>query len=704
MSHSDRERADTRIGLPPVPNDLTAPPLAEAKISAPVLRAGLIDRARVRASLDAGCAAALTLVAAPAGYGKTTAVRAWCADRDAALAWVRLDAHDNDAARMWTSIAAAVDRIRSGLGRPAMRRLQAGGSIEHAVDELANSILSFDRELVLVLDDLHAVTHADCISSLNHAVVVLPANAQLIVLARADPALRLPQLRAGGDLVEVRARELVFTPAEVHQLLVEQEGIALSADEVALLHARTEGWPAALFLAALWLRGADDPHEMVRAFGGDHRFIVDYLTAEVIGSLDDDSRSFLLRACVLRQFTPELCDAVLGRSDSDAVLAQLESVNPFVSRLERGGGYRVHSLFAEFAEYQLGAHDAGASAVIHRRASLWFRARGLCEEAVEHAIAAGDRELVADVLAESYLQLFRAGKTRALRRWLRLLDDDELVRHPLLAVGGATVALVVGGTGLERRRYLDLAHRAETECPERVTSYVRSTAEMVAAASIDRDVARAVEAGRGSVEIARTDGEGDASLVAALASYSRALYFAGDLEQAWEIAVEAIEHPDVERRPPGQALAWTALAITAVDLGWLTEARGHAERAKSIVDDLGLNRTWLGATAAAALGSVLAAESDLAAAESRFVTAEHFFRDDFVTVPQAWLLVQLADVRCRRGRLEQAQSTLQSATNALASFADGGRVPLLAAEVERELERARRRASQRRGHGTTERR
>ena len=227
---------------------------------------------------------------------------------------------------------------------------------------------------------------------------------------------------------------------------------------------------------------------------------------------------FLLQACVLRQFTPELCDAVLGRADSEAVLARLASANPFVSRLERGGAYRVHSLFAEFAAYQLRALDPDAAADIHRRASRWFRSRRMCAEAVEHAAAAGDLELVADILADHYLQLIRTGQSHALRQWMQLLDDEQIVSHPVLAVGGATAAMVLGGEGFERRHYLDLVRRTEVEYPERMTPYVRSTAAMVSAAAVDRDVGRAVEAGREAVAFARMDAESDASLVAALGS------------------------------------------------------------------------------------------------------------------------------------------------------------------------------------------
>ena len=330
----------------------------------------------------------------------------------------------------------------------------------------------------------------------------------------------------------------------------------------------------------------------------------------------------------------------------------------------------MHSLFAEFAAFRLAALDPGAAAAIHRRASLWFRSRRLCGEAVEHAVAAGDGELAAEILVEHYFQLIRTGQSHALHAWVRQLEDDQVIEHPVLAVGGAMIAMILGRAGDERRRYLALAGRAEVECPERATTYVRSTAEMVRAGSIDRDVGRAVESGWRAVEFARKDAGGDASVVAALACYSRALYFAGEVEDAWEIAMQAIEHPDVERRPPGQALARTALAFAAIDRGWLSCARDQADGAKSIVDDLRLNRTWLGANVSAALGCLLLAEGALAEAETKLASAEHFFHDDLYTVPQAWLLVRMAEVRCRRGRLDQAQATLASAFDALETFTD----------------------------------
>jgi LuxR family maltose regulon positive regulatory protein len=667
------------------------PPLAEAKLAAPRQREELVDRPRIVDALDAPRGAALTLVAAPPGYGKTTAVRAWCASRGTALAWVTLDEGDNDPVRLWTYAATAVDRVRQGLGRSALRRLSvAGAPIESPVDELMNGIAAFGEDLVLVLDDLQAVTDPECLASIDHALKRLPGTARLVAITRADPALELAQLRARGSLGELRASELAFTAAEAHELLVERGGLDLGAGEVELLLERTEGWPAALLFALLWLRGVDDPRRAVREFGGDHRFVADYLSEVVLGGLDDDTRTFLLRASVLGRFTAGLCDGVLGRSDSARLLDELARSNLFVARLERGGWFRVHALFAEFAGFQLASVEPGTAAEIRRLAAGWLRVHGLPVEAVEHAAAAGDHELVAQLLVEHHLTLIRNGAARTLLRWVRTLPDDVVVGHPELAVAAATAAAMVGHRTLEQRRFLGLASRAEAERPEGVGPYVQAVAGMVLAASVDRDIGRSIAEGRRAVELAETGA--DAVVVAALAGYARALYLAGRLDEAWAAALRAVEHPEAERRAPGHAFARSTLALVAADQGRLGFARAHAEKAKEIVGAVGSSRSWLGANASVALGAVLALEGNLAESERELAHAERFFHDEVATVQHAWLLVLLARVRCRRGRLDEAEATLRSASDALSELADSGRVGSLAAEVEQEIGAARARA------------
>lgn len=670
-------------------NAAASPPLAEAKLAPPRPRAGIVHRQRVARALDAGMEASLTLVAAPPGYGKTTAVRAWCASRQVALAWVTLDREDNDPARLWTYIATAVDRARKGLGRATLQRLELGGPIKSAIDELMNAITAVEEEFVLVLDDLQSVTDPDCLASLDYAIERIPQHLHLIAVSRTDPALRLPHLRARGALAELRAAELAFTTAETHDLVVERGGVDLVAEDVEALRERTEGWPAALLLASVWLRSEADPHLAVAKFGANHRFVADYLSQEVIGSLDDDARSFLLHACVLRRFTAALCDDVFERSDSSTMLAGFERSNLFVVRLEHGGWYRVHSLFADFADFELTSSEPGAKREIHRRAAAWLRSRGLAVEAIEHAAAADDHGLVAEVLTEFHLALVRTGRARTLVRGVKALPDEQVVGHPELAAGAATAAAILGEAS-ERRRLLRLADRAQLEHADRCTPYVDAVAAMVRASVVDGDVGWAVLEGRRAVEIAEAGA--DAVLVAALAGYARALYFAGDLDGAWTAARRAIEHADVERRTPGHALARSTLALVAADRGRLETARVHAEKAKSLVGVIGTSRTWLGANASVALAAVLAGEGQLADAERELAYAERFFRDDVPTVHQAWLLLLLARVRGRRGSLTEAATTLASAREVIADLADAGRLPALAEEIGQALEDARRRA------------
>ena len=668
------------------------PPLVEAKLAVPSLRHGVVDRPRVRRALDAGRDAALTLVAASAGYGKTTAVRAWCASLDASVAWVTLDAGDDDPVRLWRYVATAVDRVRSGLARAALQRLGVAGSpVEFAVDELMNSVAAVGSELFLVLDDLHAVTSEECLSSIDYALARLPPNAHVVVNARADPALRLAPLRAAGALVEVRGADLAFSFAEAHELLVVLGRLELGAEEIEVLVERTEGWPAALVLAWLWLRTVEDPAPAVHGFGGTHRFVVEYLSGEVLAALNEDRRTFLKELAVLGEFTAKLCDEVLGRTDSASRLAELEHSNLFVSRLERGGWFRIHSLFAEYARAQLVLLDPGAPTRIHRRAAEHFRSQGLPAEAIAHAAAADDHELVAELLVQYHLPLIRGGAGRTLLRWVRTLPDEVIVQHPELVVAAATAAMLVGGRTIEQRRMLQFADRANGGRPERTGAYVGAAACLVRALTIDRGVSQSVLDGRRAVELAEAGA--DELLPGALAAYARALFFAGELDEAWAVAMQTLEHPAIERAVPSLVVSRSTLALVAVERGRLASARGHAVKARTAVGQIGTGRSWLGANASAALGSVLAAEGTLVEAEHELASADRFFGDEVATLHHTWLLVLLARVRVRRGRLAEAEAALRSAREALGEIVDCGPVRTLADEVERELEQANGRAS-----------
>ena len=421
-----------------MPSEDRLPPLAEAKLAVPHRHLSELARPRVQRILAEGDGGAVTLVSAPAGYGKTTAVRAWCASLDAGLAWLTLDGGDNDPVRTWTYIATVVDRVRPGLGRRALQLLHRPRSaLEHAVDALMNGVAGLERELAIALDDFHAVTDEYCLASIDYALAHLPPNARVILVTRVGPALRLGWLRAGGALTELRARELAFSPAESRELLVVHGHLELGMEQIEVLVDRTEGWPAALVVAGLWLRTVDDPASAIDEFGGTHRFVVEYLSNEVLASLAPDQRLFLYGASVLGELTPDLSDAVLGRTGSASELNDLERSNIFVARLGRGGWFRIHALFGEYARAQLAALDPEAAPRIHRRAAASLRSHDLPVEAIAHAAAAGDHQLVAEILVDFHASLIRNGAGRTFLRWARSLPDDCIVEHPEIAAVNA---------------------------------------------------------------------------------------------------------------------------------------------------------------------------------------------------------------------------------------------------------------------------
>jgi ATP/maltotriose-dependent transcriptional regulator MalT len=332
------------------------------------------------------------------------------------------------------------------------------------------------------------------------------------------------------------------------------------------------------------------------------------------------------------------------------------------------------------------AERPARAADLHRRACAWLQQESLVVEAAEHAAAAGDHEVLARLLDDRHLLLIRNGRARTLQRYVRRLPEDVLARHASLAAATAVAAAMIGHATLERRRLLSLADRGlEQAGPD--AAHVEATVGMVRAATLEPDVPRAVEAGARAVEVA-VAGADDVS-VAAFGAYSRALFFAGDLVAAWAAGMAAIEHPAADRRPPGHAFARASLALTAVERGHVGSARHHAEKARQIVGRTHAARTWLGANAAVAMGAVLAAEGRLEEAEAELAHAEPLFRDEVATIHHAWLLVVLARIRLRRGRLDAAAAHLREADQELAQLGDCGIVPALAELAAGELAQAR---------------
>lgn len=661
------------------------PPLVESKLLPPRSRTGLVDRPRVVHLLDGADGAALTLLSAPTGYGKTIAVRAWCDERSTAFAWITLDAGDNDPLRLWTYVATAVNRIRDGVGRAALQRLgKAEVAIEFVIDDLANGIGSFGEPLVVVVDELHLVDDTTALSSFEHFIERLPSNARVLALTRTDPPIQLGRHRGRGALVELRAAELAFSVSEAQELLVDRGQIALTGGEVEVLVARTEGWPAGLYLAALWLRGHDNPGEGAREFAGSHRHVVGYLSGEVLEDLDSDMRSFLLRSSVLGRFTAELCDAVLERTDSAETLATIERRNLFLVPLDgHGNWFRYHALFAELLALELAANDPGAAPDLHRRASTWFEERGLIVEAAEHAGLAGDHMFVANLLIRSHLQLHLRPAT--FLRWVETLPDEILVEHPLLPAIAAIQAGRAARPPHERRRFLALADRARAEHPERFGPHIDAAVAVTRVGWIDRNLGEALRYGLDAIKALKKSGDPSPLFVPLAAGLSHTLYLAGELDEAGGFARAAADHPDAPQREAGYAVALAVLALVAAEQGRVTTARVHVDAAASLIRENGLKTDWVGGIVASALAVVFREEGELSQAEREAETAESIRRTQGACVELAWTLVLSAGIQSRRGRLVEARSTLEEAHEILGELADAGRIGALVAVAEAEL-------------------
>ena len=395
--------------------------LLATKLHVPRPQPGFVPRPRLVEALGEGLARGLIVVCAPAGFGKTALLADWARSGRRPVAWLSLDTADNDPARFWRHAVAALDRARPGIGERAGPLLgpPAPPSFEGLVTALINDLAARpgDDEVLLVLDDYHLIDAQPVHASLAFLLEHLPPGLHLVLASRADPPLPLARLRAGGQLAELRAADLRFTAEEAAALLRESAGADLPAAAVAALAARTEGWAAGLQLAALSLRGQADPAGFVAAFSGSHRYVLDYLTEEVLDRQHEQVRTFLLETSVLERLSGGLCDAVTGRADSQAMLERVERAGLFLVPLDEvRGWWRYHHLFADLLRARLQQQQPGRVVALHRAAAAWCEEHGLADDAVRHALAAGDPAWAARLVERHAETLLGRSEGATLRR------------------------------------------------------------------------------------------------------------------------------------------------------------------------------------------------------------------------------------------------------------------------------------------------
>jgi LuxR family maltose regulon positive regulatory protein len=413
--------------------------LLTTKLFIPPTRPELVPRHHLIEQLDSGRHGKLTLISAPAGFGKTTLVTEWLENvrRDSVrgkqintkIAWLSLDEGDNDPARFLAYFIAALNQIEGieeTLGQGVMSMLQSPQPppTETILTALINDLVNIPDRLIFVLDDYHLIDDQLIQDILNFLLDNLPPQMHMVIATREDPHLSLSRLRARDQLTELRAADLRFTNSEASEFLNMVMGFDLSEGDIAALETRTEGWIAGLQLAAISMQGRDDVARFIKSFTGSHRLVLDYLVEEVLEKQPENIQNFLMQTAILERLNGSLCDALTGHTNGRETLEYLDQANLFIVPLDDERlWYRYHHLFADLLRNRMHQTQPGLAPGLHKRASEWYEQNGLTDEAIEHALRAEDFERAAHLIEAVAEVVWGRGEHTKLRRWLTGLPD-----------------------------------------------------------------------------------------------------------------------------------------------------------------------------------------------------------------------------------------------------------------------------------------
>ena len=459
-----------------------ASPMIATKMYVPKPRRGLVRRPRLRERLRKGSESRLTLVSAPAGFGKTTLLAEWLdqtSDESSCVAWVSLDSSDSEPASFWTYVVTALQTVVPEIGAGALETIATSPlPTESVLTTLVNELAVTPDDVWLVLDDYHLVDSREIGDGVVFVLEHLPPNLHVVISSRVDPDLPLSRWRARGELVEIRAADLRFTAQEAAAYLNGTKELDLAAEDVAVLEERTEGWIAALQLAALSIQGREDITGFIARFAGNDRYVFDYLVEEVLQQQPDSVRRFLLESAVLGRLTGSLCDAVTGRDDGAHMLRSIERANLFIVPLDdRREWYRYHHLFADALRARMLSEKPELVPVLHQRASGWYERRDLAEDAIWHAVAARDFDRAARLMELALSANRRNRRDAMLFGWLKALPDDAVRRNPVLSVFYGWMLMIAGDLESVEPRYRD-AERALASVPAGSASPWADTQEL----------------------------------------------------------------------------------------------------------------------------------------------------------------------------------------------------------------------------------
>jgi LuxR family transcriptional regulator, maltose regulon positive regulatory protein len=655
-----------------VPSTAEAPPgnvLVRTKLTAPrrrdlVLRPALIDRLAFRAPRR------LTVVRAPAGWGKSTLLAAWAdGEEKRTFAWLQLDAGDDQPIRFWTYVTEALRAADPNIGGDALALVTAPGVdlLREALPLLLNDLADLEEPIVLVLDDYHLIESPEIQEQLTFFCEHLPGTAELAIATRTEPALPLGRLRARGELTEIDAGMLRFSAAESSALLNDVLRLGLRGDQVEALHRRTEGWAAALYLAALSLRDRPDQKGFIDAFAGDDRQVVDYLGTEVLAGLSSGLREFMMRTSILDGLESSLCDAVAGPR-AGRLLAEIERSNVLLIPLDdRREWYRYHHLFADLLRLELERAHPGLAPELHRRAAAWHLARGDADRAIRHTIAAGDEAAAAELAADHWTAwLLTRGDHGAIDAWLRLLPDAVVRSDSRLCVAKAFVGHSMGRLeGIEV--YLEAGDAALGRDPD---PHLR--AELLAARAshsiISGDVSVALEASDAGIE------HGDPASPWHPVPYgarAHALRWHEDTDGALDTFHAYMRESEIRGQPLGVVSSLSSISLIHAERRQWPLAREVAERALELTQ-FALGEHWMMSNAHIALALLAWQDGEPGAALESGARAIELARRGGVPGDRANALLTIARLHLESGDAERAERLTAEARALLESCRDPG--------------------------------
>ncbi len=595
--------------------------LIASKLRPPLVRSGTVPRTALIERLTRSDSRPIVSVTAPPGYGKTTLLAQWAERTSQSFAWVSLEEPDNDPKVMLTYIAEALDavepideRVFGALASPVS---SVPGSV---VPRLGLAFSAMTSPVVLVLDDVHVLHDRECRAALSVLADHVPGGSRLALAGRVEPPLRVARLRAEGRIVEIGGDDLSLTYEEASSLLA-NAGVVLGDDDTAVLHRRTEGWAAGLYLAALYLREKGPLEPAAASFGGADRFVSEYLESELLSRIPRRQRMFLTRTAVLERMCAPLCQAVLGVPGSAATLADLARSNLLLVSLDRRREwYRYHHLFREMLLMELHRQEPELAPVLYRRAAQWCLRNGAPEEALDYSMAAGDAGTVASLVEKLAVQAWWQGRVTTVRRWFGWLEDHGGIEgHPMAAVHASFLSAVTGRPA-DAERWADAvdrwrqgaARRADNPSAEAWAALLRAVLCRDGIARMDADAAEAMR------------GFAAESLLTPTPALMRGIaqFLSGDLEGGDALLEQAVRVGEKASSPEELCIALCERSLVAMARGEWGQAEALAGQARTVLSSAGFAESYVTPLVCAVNARTAIHRADIPAARRELVGAQ----------------------------------------------------------------------------------